>query len=89
MGYNLKKKNRERSLNHLLFMDDIKLFVKSEEQTDSLVQTVFHRSKDIGMEFEISKCAVYTINRDAPVASQQLNLLIGEKISNPEKKDYK
>ena len=37
MGYDLKKNNREHSLNHLLFMNDLKLFAKFEEQIDSLV----------------------------------------------------
>ena len=35
--YDLEKNNREHSRNHLLFMDDIKLFAKSEEQIDSLL----------------------------------------------------
>ena len=32
---------KEFKLNHLLFMDDLKLYGKSEDQIDSLVQTVF------------------------------------------------
>ena len=38
-------------LNHVLFMDDLKLFGKSEDQIDSLIQTVFMFSEDIGTEF--------------------------------------
>ena len=30
---------KEYKLNHLLFMDDLKLYAKSEEQTNTLVQT--------------------------------------------------
>ena len=41
LGFELKKNNREHSLNHLLFLDELKLFAKSEEQTDSLVQAFF------------------------------------------------
>ena len=44
---------REFKINHLLFMDDLKLFGKSYEQTDSLVQTFHTFSVDIGMEFGI------------------------------------
>ena len=44
---------REFKINHLLFMDDLKLFGKSYEQTDSLVQTVHTFSIDVGMEFGI------------------------------------
>ena len=46
----------EFQINHLLFMDDLKLFAKSYEQIDSLVQTVHTFSIDIGMEFGIKKC---------------------------------
>ena len=42
---------KEFKLNHLLLMGDLKLFGKSDDQTDSLVQTVFTYSEDIGMEF--------------------------------------
>ena len=50
-------------LNHLLFMDDIKLFVKSEEQIDSLVQIVFIFNKDIGIEFGLRKCGVVILKK--------------------------
>ena len=39
--------NKEK-INHLLFMDDLKLFAKSEKGLESLVQTVKVFSKDIG-----------------------------------------
>ena len=41
---------KEYKLNHLLFMDDMKLFSKSEEQMDTLVKTVHVFTTDIGME---------------------------------------
>ena len=50
-------------LNHLLFLDDIKLYVKSEEQIDSLVQIVFIFSKDIGIEFGLRKCGVVILKK--------------------------
>ena len=40
---------REFKIDHFLFMDDLKLFGKSYEQIDSLVQTVHTISTDIGM----------------------------------------
>ena len=46
-GYNLAK---EFKVNHLLFMDDLKMFGKSEDQIKSLVQTVQLFSENIGME---------------------------------------
>ena len=49
---------REFRINHLLFMDDLRLFGKSYEQIASLVQTVHTFSTDIGMEFGIKECGV-------------------------------
>ena len=50
-------------VNHLLFMDDLKLYGKSERQVDTLVNTVRVVSQDIGMEFGINKCAVLNTKR--------------------------
>lgn len=50
-------------INHLLFMDDLKLYGKSEDQVDSLVQSVRIVSSDINMEFGISKCASLIMKR--------------------------
>ena len=44
--------NKEK-INHLLYMDDLKLYAKTEEELDSLVQTVRVFSEDIGMKFSI------------------------------------
>ena len=54
---------KEFKLNHLLFMDDPKLFGKSDGQIDSLVQTVFAFSEDIGMEFGLMKCGVVILKK--------------------------
>ena len=54
-GFDLAK---ECKVNHLLFMDDLKLLGKSEDQIDSLVQTVQFCSEVVGMEFEFKKCAM-------------------------------
>ena len=40
---------KEYELNHLLFTDDLKLYAKSKEQTNTLVRTVYVFSTDIGM----------------------------------------
>ena len=42
----------------LVYMDDIKLFVKNEKELETLIQTVRIYSQDIGMEFEIEKCTM-------------------------------
>ena len=48
----------KEKINHLLFMDDLKLYSRSEKGLDSLVQTARVFSKDIGMELCKEKCAM-------------------------------
>ena len=43
------------SINHLLFMDDLKLYAKDEKQLDSLINIVQIFSLGIGIEFGIEK----------------------------------
>ena len=50
--------HKRYKVNHLLFMDDLKLFAKSIDQIYSLVQNVYVFSEDIGMEFGLKKCGV-------------------------------
>ena len=45
----------EETINHLLFMDDLKLYSKSGRVLDSLIQTARTFSEDIGMQFGIDK----------------------------------
>ena len=49
---------QNQKLNHLLFMDDLKQYPKSERELDSLIQTVRIFSGDVGMVFGLGKCAV-------------------------------
>jgi len=44
------------ALNHLLYLDDLKLFAKSRSELDSLVKTVKLFSDGIHMRFGIQKC---------------------------------
>ena len=46
--------DKKTRLNHLLFTDDLKLFAKSQDQIDSLVNTVHMFSEGTGMEFGLS-----------------------------------
>ena len=65
---------KEFKLNHLLFMDDLKLSGKSEDQIDSLKQTVFKSSKDIGMVFGLKKCAVVILKKGKLVKFRGIHL---------------
>ena len=61
-------------LNHLLFMDDLKLFGKSDDQIDSLVQILFTFSEDIGMEFGLKKCGVVILKKGKLVKFDGIHL---------------
>ena len=65
---------KEFQLNHLLFMDDLKLFGKSEDQIDSLLQTVFIFSEDIGMEFGLKKSGVLILKKEKLVTFDGIQL---------------
>ena len=69
-------------INHLLFMDDLKLYSQSEKGLDSLVQTVCVFSKDIGMEFGIEKCAMLVMEKGKVVKSVGKELPDGKVIKS-------
>ena len=54
-GYKL---TRSQEINHLIYMDDIKLFAKNEKELATLIHAVRIYSQDIGMEFGREKCAM-------------------------------
>ena len=70
-GYRLKSK---RMVNHLIYMDDIKLYAKSENQIDSLIRTVQTFSDDIGMKFGFEKCARLITKRGKITKTEGLKL---------------
>ena len=81
-------RKKEYKLNHLLFMDDLKLFAKNEEQIDTLVGTVHVFSTDIGMEFGMRKCGILTMKRGKLVRSEGLKLPNNEVMKEVEKEGY-
>ena len=50
-------------MNHLLFVDNLKLYAKNEKGLNSLGQLVWIFSNDIGMKFGIDKCATLVLTR--------------------------
>ena len=61
IGYQFSS-NKEQ-INHLMFMDDIKLFAKDESELDALIQTVRVVSTDIGMKYGLEKCVMLVMKR--------------------------
>ena len=64
----------KEKINHLLFMDDLKLYNRSEKGLDSLVQTVRVFSEDIRMEFGIEKRAMLVTEKRKIVKSVGIEL---------------
>ena len=55
-GYKLSR--LQKKINHLMYMDDIKLFAKNEKELETLIPAIRIYTQDIGMEFGIEKCAL-------------------------------
>ena len=84
--YEVRKKGKR--INHLLFMDDLKLFAKNVDQIDSLVNTVRIFSGNIKMEFGLSKCGVLIMKRGKLVESDSLCIPGGTMMRNIEEGGY-
>ena len=78
-----------KRINHLLFMDDLKIYSNSREGLESLVEVVRKFSEDIGMEFGIKKCAVLTIEAGKRVECEGIELPDGSKIQDVDEEGYK
>ena len=85
-AYEFKENER---INHLLFMDDLKLYGKDENQIDSLIQTVYIFSRDIGMEFGVRKCGLIILRKGKVVQCEGVKLPNGETIRSIEADGYK
>ena len=72
----------KEKINHLLFIDDLKLYRRNEKELDSLVQTVRVFSKDIGMEFGIEKCAMLVMEKGKIAMSVGIELPDGKVIKS-------
>ena len=67
-------------VNHLLYMDHLKIYECSDKEKESLVNTVRIFSEDISMEFGFEKCAKVSINKGKLVATENLKLPLGKEI---------
>ena len=62
LNYKLRKCTRvykftksKEKINHLMYIDYIKVFAKNDKELDTLIQIIRIYSQDIGMEFGIEK----------------------------------
>jgi len=71
-------------ISHLLYMGDLKLIAKSEEEFKKETQTVKTFSDDIHMEFRLEKCAKIAFKRGKLYHSQNLVIDINREIQELE-----
>ena len=69
-------------ISHLLYMDDLKLIAKSEEELQKQIQTVKIFSDDIHMAYGIEKCAKVTFQRGKLIQAQNLMTDATQEIQN-------
>ena len=83
--------DKKARINHFLFMDNLKLFAKLNDQIDSLVNRVYRFSEDIGMEFGTQKRRLFVLKRGKvkKVNSRGLNLPNGKFMKTIDEKGYK
>ena len=66
LGYKLKR-DSDKDITHLLFMDDIKLYSDHRIKLQALLDEVRSFSQNIGMSFGLDKCATINIKRGKTV----------------------
>ena len=87
VSYEVKKGGKK--INHLLFIDDLKLFAKNEDQIDSLVNTVRTFSEDIKNEFGLLKRGVLIMKIRKVVKSDGISMSDEKMMKNIEEGGYK
>ena len=61
-------------INHLMYMDDIKLFAKNEKELETLIHAFRIYSQDIGMEFGIEKIAMLVMKSSKQHMTDRMEL---------------
>ena len=75
-GYKL---SRSQKINHLMYIDNIRLFAKNEKELETLIHAVRIYSQDNGMEFGIGKFAMLLMKSD------KRHMTDGIELQNPDK----
>ena len=82
-GYNIY----EEKINHLFYMNDLKLYGKNDYELEGLLRTVKTFSDDIGMTFDLDKCAKATFIRGKLKSTSSIVLDIDTKIKKLDQED--
>ena len=87
IGYKFGKE--QKMMNHFLYMDDLKLYGKSEQELESLIDVVRVFSRDMGMEFGLDKCAVFVLKQGVKVRCEGIVLPGGQMMGEVDENGYK
>ena len=84
-GYKLRRS--QEKINHLMNMDDIKLFAKNERELETLIHAVRIYNQDIGMEFGIEKYAMLVMKSGKRHMTDGMELPNHDRIRTLEEKE--
>jgi len=87
MGFKIPISDKIRSLSHLLFVDDIKIYASSNKNLKNLLHITENFGKAVGLEFGFNKCSVATSKRGNKAVEQPVCLKSGT--INPLESFYK
>ena len=73
MGYGYQL-DEQTKINHLFYVDDLKLYGTSDNQLTGLINTVKNISDDIKMEFGLDKCAKASFKRGKNISAEGIPL---------------
>ena len=87
-GYKLIRS--QGKVNHLMYMDDIKLFAKNEKELETLIHTVRIYSRETGIGVGIEKCAMLAMKSGKQQLTDRMELPNKDKIKTlAENETYK
>ena len=82
-GFNIKNRTRiQHKINHLMYMDDIKLYGATASQITNLIKITENISRDIVMEFGIEKCKILRMERGRWTENENIQIMNQEYIEN-------
>ena len=76
--YKLSKS--QEKINHLMYMDDIKLFAKNEKELETLIHAVRIYSQNIWIEFGIERCTMLVMKSSEQHLTDRMELPNQKKI---------
>ena len=85
-----KLRGSQEKINHLIYIDDVKLFAKNEKELETWIHADRIYSQDIGMKFGTEKCTMVIMKNSKRHLTNGMELLNQDKIRTlGEKEKYK